>query len=487
MNTPARRAGLKPGQRLVDARVALPGLRLAPHDTRADRHMLAALADVAERYTPWCALDGRDGLWLDITGCAHLFGGEAALLADLRARMERLGFAATLAAADTPGAAWALARYSGRPVAAINAGTGTSTTTGADTGANATATALAPLPVAALRLPVEVAEGLNRLGLRTIGDLTAQPRAGIAARFGALAVTRLDQAFGRVDEPINPRRPVETIAAERLFSEPIARPEHIEMAVESLVHALSRRLGKVDLGARRVELALYRVDNRVVRTEIATSAASRDPGHFVRLLAEHLPRLDPGAGVEVMRLAAVRTDHLAPTQTMMAALAASEPRAAEGNIADEPALAALIDRLAVRLGAGRVHGLAARASHRPERVMHAAPPIGGPAWPAPRSSDGPSAPRPLHLLARPEPIEAMAPLPDDPPVMIRWRDHAHRIARADGPERIGGEWWRGEDGMDSLRDYYRVETTEGLRLWVYRAGLTSARHPARWFLHGFFA
>lgn len=477
VNAPARRLGIKPGQRLVDARVALPDLRLAPHDARADRHMLAALADVAERYTPWCALDGRDGLWLDITGCAHLFGGEAALLDDLRGRVERLGFAATLAAADSPGAAWALARYCGRPVSAI----------GGEAADDAVDAALAPLPVAALRLPVEVVEGLNRLGLRTIADLAAQPRAGLAARFGASLVTRLDQAFGRVDEPINPRRPVEAVAVERLFGEPIARPEHIEMAVESLAEALSRHLGEAELGARLVELALYRVDNRAVRTEIATSAASRDPGHFVRLLAEHLPRLDPGAGVEVMRLAAVRTDRLAPAQAMMAALAADRQRTAARSPADDAALAALVDRLAVRLGTGRVHGLAARASHRPERAVRATAPMEAQASPKPRPSGGPSAPRPLHLLTRPEPIEAMAPLPDDPPVMIRWRDQAHRITRADGPERIGGEWWRGDSGIDSLRDYYRVETTEGLRLWVYRAGLNSAEHPARWFLHGFFA
>jgi protein ImuB len=491
----ARAAGIAPGLPLADARAFCPDLVAASADPAGDAAALARLAAWCGRFSPWTAPNGPDGVWLDISGCAHLRGGEAALAAELVARLAHDGIAARAAVADTPGAAWAVAR-GGAPdgkaaVAVVPEG-----------GARP---ALAGLPLQGLRLDAAAAGALERLGLRRIGDLYPLPRAALAARFGAILAQRLDQALGIVAEPLSPLPPAPLRWSRCRLPEPIETPEALAAVLEQLVPALCRQLGREGSGARRLVLTLYRSDNTVAEAVVGTARPSRDPRHLLRLLGERLESLAPEPGVEDMRLAAALVAPLAAQQLDLGPLAARgqampappsdrvvrlaraalPPAEACRVAAEDPELAALVDRLANRLGPAALWRPLPRASHLPERAVQAAPvcaPFIGKAWAT-------ETPRPLRLLPRPEPVEAVAPVPDDPPVLFRWRRLAHRVSRADGPERIAGEWWRDRAAReeDDIRDYYRVEDEAGDRFWLYRAGLYRADAPARWFLHGLFA
>ncbi len=470
----ARKLGLRSGMALADARAMVPALRVQPADPAAERHALERLADWCQRYTPWTAVDpdggltvgGSAGLWLDIGGCAHLFGGEAALLADFTKRLDTCGLVCQAAAADTPGAAWALARF----------------TRQARVAADGMAAVLAPLPLAALRLAADTVAALARVGLRRIGDLLDLPRAPLAARFGEAVVQRLDQAFGKLDEPISPKQAVPDLRLRLAFAEPIGRREDIAAALDRLLADLCTRLALEHRGVRRLGYVLFRADGSTTQVSVGTSRPLRDPIHLARLFADKLDALDPGFGIDMAMLAAGALDPLAPAQQALG-------RQPGGN-AD--GLARLVDRLGNRLGPQRVVRLEPRASHIPERACRTVPAFD--ALPRPVGSDASrdsDRPRPLRLLPWPEPIEVMAPLPDHPPLLFRWRHRPHRVARAEGPERIGAEWWQEEADplaadAERLRDYYRVEDADGHRFWLYRQGLYRPDWAPRWYLHGFF-
>lgn len=445
---------------VADALAVAPGLTLAADEPAADRTLLERMADWAVRYTPWAAVDpwndGMEGggLWLDVSGCAHLFGGEDALLADLTHRLKRLGFTARAAIADTPGAAWAWARF----------GDGSSCLP-----PGGQRQALSLLPVAGLRLSPATAATLSGLGLRRIGDLYAVPRAALAARFGRAVADRLDQALGRRSETLSPRRLPPAHEVQAAFAEPIARPEDVAEAVRRLLERLCARLERQRLGLRRLEVTAFRVDDWARSIAVGTSRPGREPRHLFRLLAEDLQALDPGFGIEMLRLAAGGVVPLDAEQTALDEA---------GTAADTDELARLLDALGNRLGFDKVVRLVPRQSHLPERAVErrlAASPAPAGAWPARR--------RPLRLFPRPEPVEAVAPVPDSPPVSFRWRKHVHRIVRADGAERIADEWWR---RTAPERDYYLVEDQHGRRFWLFREGLFGAAAPPRWYLHGIF-
>lgn len=468
----AAEAGLQPGLSLADARALLPELATRPAEPAADAQALAALADWCQRYSPWCASDGTDGLLLDTSGVAHLFGGEAALVADLAARLGRRGLTARLALADGAAAARALARH------------GASASSVVAPGGNRAA--LGPLPVVALGLAPAIARELARLGLKRIAELAAVPAASLASRFDRAVADRLGQAFGGADPPLSPRRPVAAHLRRLAFAEPIALPEDVARAARLLLGELCCDLAAEGLGARRLELCLYLTDGQVVRFAVGLAAASRDANHLMRLLAERLTGLDAGFGADLLTLAATACEPLGASQLGFAGAAAERdwPPATSG-----PALAELIDRLAGRLGEGNLGRFAARQSHLPERAVAVVPPLDGRApadWPA-------TAPRPVCLLPRPEAVEAVAEIPDGPPVLFRWRGRLHRVARADGPERLAPEWWRAPGPPEAAglaagtRDYYRIEVTGGERYWLFRQGLYGMGESPRWFLHGLFA
>jgi len=478
VNAAAAGEGLAPGLTVADARARLPGLATVAAAPDADARALAGLADWCGRYTPWVATCGDAGLVLDVTGCAHLFGGEAGLLTDAATRLARFGYAARGAVAGTPAAAWAIATVG-------QAYTGPGTAPGAAIVApEALAAALAPLPVAGLRLDAAAAAGLDRLGLRRIGDLYGVPPATLARRFGPAVPRRLDQALGRRGEPISPRRTPPAHAARIAFAEPIARTADVAAALDRLLAQVCAGLEQAGQGGRRFQLAAYRVDGAVQRLEVGTAGPTRRPAHVRRLFDERLDRLDAGFGIEVLALAVTAVEPLAPAQLGLAGGTGTDGR--EGGGDDGTALAELVDRLGNRIGLDAVFRPVPYQSHLPEAAVAAAPVAPPPPallWPA-------DPPRPLRLLPVPWPVEAVAPVPDDPPVLFRWRGIVHRVVRADGPERLAPEWWRplpDRDGKDGVRDYYRVEDSNGRRFWLYRAGLYDPARPPRWFLHGLFA
>lgn len=456
--------GLAPGLAVADAQARVPEVLVVPVDNDGDAAALTRLADWATRFSPHAAPTPPDGLLIDITGCAHLWNGEAKLLEDALTRLRRHGFAASGAIAGTIGAAWASARFAGGD-AVIPAG--------------AVAAALGGLPVRALRIDDATAETLQRLGLQKIGDLYPLPRASLAKRFGAALLKRLDQALGYESESLSPLAPPPERRVSLNFAEPIAAPESIQRAVELLIERLMPELAAHQLGARRLTLRAYRLDNTVAAVTIGTARASADPAHLERLFREKLELIDPGLGIEFISLSADVTERISAAQTAFDAEDAGAVTAAD--------LAPLLDRLANRLGPKNVARPMPIESHIPERAVKWTPPLEGTA----RASWPQLQPRPIRLLPRPEPIEAMAPVPDDPPLSFRWRHVLHRVRRADGPERIAPEWWRVEDEGAETRDYYRVEDESGGRYWLYRAGLYIAgpnktyAHP-RWYLHGIF-
>lgn len=462
----AAESGARAGARLTDARALDPRLIAIPADPAGDQALVERLARWAARWSPLVEVDGRDALRLDVSGIAHLFGGEAALVDDVHRRFAALGLTSRVAVAPTPGAAWALARFGGgicrKDVAAT----------------------LAPLPVAALRLPPEAVRTLERLGFKTIGALAGVPRRALARRFREAdnPLDALDRALGRKPEPLIATPCEPPPRASFGLAEPATDPAVLPSALARLADPLVRELGRRRLGARRIAFTAFRVDGEVGEAEAETALPTRDPAHIVRLLADKVSGLDPGFGFDGFALTARWCEPLDPAQD---ALLGEPPRELE--------LARLIDRLAARLGAERVRRPVRRESHLPERASGWASALEEQPSPQPspvngRGSRPPGlAQRPQRLLDRPEAIAVIYATPEGVPRRFVWRRSVHDIARVEGPERIAPEWWRAPSKA-RLRDYYRVEDSAGRRFWIYREGLAGDGRggaPA-WYLHGLF-
>jgi protein ImuB len=463
----AQALGIAPGQAVADARARYPQLLTREADPAQDRQALERLADWCGRFSPWVGIDpavgpGEAGLFLDVTGCAHLRGGEEGLLTDLGRRLARFGLAARLALAEAPGAAWAWSRFKPAAAAAILAR------------GEATA-ALAPLPVEALRIPAAAAERLRRLGLRRIADLAALPRAALAARFGADLLRQLDRAFGRVEEPIAPRRPPTSYAVRRDFAEPLMVPAALPAVLARLLPRLCRMLERDGRGARRLVFTLYRIDGSSAEAAIGTSRAARDPAHLAKLFQPRLETLDPDPGIETLALEAPET---APFVADQNALAHGEARAGQIYLANRTSLSGLVDRLANRLGPERIGYLAPQALHLPERQSRFVAADAGADWTAWPAN---AAPLPLRLFPIPEPVEIETPgeAKEAPPTAFHWRGRRHRVAAARGPDRRLGAWWQGEH---AARDYWTIHDADGRRLWLCRD-----MAAGRWCVHGVLA
>ncbi len=506
VNAAARREGLAPGWTLADARAAVPRLATLPAEPQADVTALRRLALWMSRYGArvsierpasggarkgkaaelLSAIDAPDGISIEITGVAHLYGSETGLLADLVRRIAGFGLTVRPGLADTPGAAWAIARaVTSRRLADRILAPGE------------TAAGLAPLPIAALRLAPETATLLKRLGLKSIGDLVHLPRPSLERRFkskeaAAAVLTRLDQALGLAKEPARALVPPIRFAVRRSFAEPLVASEGVLASLSDLAHELGEALSAARQGARRLVLALYRSDGSLARIAAGLSRPSREPDHVRRLLADRLASIDLGYGVDLMTLAAPATEALEAEQDGIAGLAAHK--------SDGPAL--LVDRLSSRLGPDRVLKLAARASHLPEAAevrVSALAESPAPAIAPPVRLGA----RPPFLLPHPEPVAVVAEIPDGPPASLEWRRRRCRIVKAQGPERIAPEWWQPllalereqEEAIASkrhprTRDYYTIEDEVGRRYWVFREGLygrEESEAPPAWYLHGLFA
>jgi len=456
----ARALGLAPGMPLAKARILVAGLDVRAADPDGDAAWLARFGRfAARRWTPRAALSGADGLWLDLTGVAHLFGGEERMCARILAFCRRLGFTARIAVAGTAGAAHALARFGAAALTLCPPGR--------------EADSLAAMPLAALRLDEAVLSRARRLGLERVGELIAMPRAPLQRRFGADLLIRLDQALGRAAEPLDPIVPEEPPAVLLRFQEPIATAEAIAEAAGEAVRRLIPDLAQAGLGVRRLVLICDRVDNLEQSLLVSLAKATRDGAHLAKLICAKIEKIEPGFGIERLRLVAARVEPLGP-QPIAGALAGDRPA---------PDLALLIDRLAVRLGARRLYRLGALESDLPERSVRPVAPLAAPAaWP--------DWPRPVRLLTPPEPVEqVMSALPDGPPRRFRWRGRAYRVAAADGPERVYGEWWRHAGERAAVRDYFQIEDEAGARFWLYRNGdgEEAGTGDMGWHMHGIFA
>jgi protein ImuB len=461
MDDRAAALGLTYGTALAEARARYPLLEVAHEDGSADTAVLDAVVEYCRRWTPLVARDAPDGIFLDITGCAHLFGDEAELAADIKERLTRQGFHVRVAIASTPGAASALARYGAEkvlpPCEERNA--------------------LAKLPLAALRIDLDVVAALSKVGLKKVGDIYDLPRAPLAARFGKLLLDQLDRALGFLEEAVSPQAEVAPYMAERPFPEPIVLEEDILRTIACLTRQLSLILERRGEGARRLELTLFRADGAVFAIEAGTSRATREPEALAALFAQRLDvlrdELDPGFGYDLVRLSVQAAERLDPAQSGL-----------EGPD-DAEELARVLDHIGARLGLSSIVRLRSFESHLPERASIAVPVYRADpeamSWEIGESDTV----RPLRLLSRPEEIVAVAAVPDGPPIRFRWRRVLHEVTRAEGPERIADEWWRADA---PTRDYYRVEDKEGRRFWVYREGLFERETAQpRWFLHGTFA
>jgi protein ImuB len=452
--------GLTPGTALADARARVPELAVFDHDPLADLALLSWLADGCERYTPAVMLDPPQGVLLDITGCEHLFGNEARLAKDLKARLRRHGLSCRLALGTTPDSARAKAKYA--------------------------AGAISELPVEALDGGDKVHKALRRAGLRTIGQLAVRPRKPLAARFGKAVVARLARVLEEEDPRIVPRRSLPLIHVAQNFAEPISRTNDVLATIEMLAGDAARQLQERGQGGRRFEVSLFRSDGHVARLAVDTGGPTRDAALLMRLIRERIDALadplDPGFGYDLIRLEVPLAEILANVQVGL-----------ETKVDKDAQTASLIDRLSVRLGPERVRRFQMRQSHIPERTAIERPAqSGAPKADWPKPEPGEPAMRPFRLFETPQPIEVTAGFPEGEPRSFRWKRQVHRVALAEGPERISPEWWRHvrgyEPGNGSLtRDYYRVEDNEGRRFWLFRRGLYHETERPLWYLHGIFA
>ena len=249
---------------------------------------------------------------------------------------------------------------------------------------NGAESVLAGLPVAALRLATDTVDGLRRLGLERIGDLLAIPRAPLARRFGPEIALRLDQALGRVFEPIAPVHPPEVFSARLAFTEPLLTPEAFATVIAQLVARICTALENAGQGARRLDLLFERVDGTVQAIRIGTARPARcAPSRTVAGGAYRAGRSRSWRGGDAACRGA------APIRSPM-----RRPGALAGDGDAEPDMSALVDRLANRLGADASIALPPVESDVPERSVRRVAALAPPAtatWPAVPAPSGPPA------------------------------------------------------------------------------------------------
>ncbi|MBO0132267.1 DUF6504 family protein [Agrobacterium burrii] len=455
----ARKVGLRVGMSASKAQAVIADLTMIDADPVADAAALERLALWALRqYSPVVAVDGTDGIVMDTEGADHLRGGEELMISGLVNMLRGRGLTVRAAVADTWGAAHAIARLTSAETTVVPLG--------------GVAKAVLGLPIHCLRLPPETIQSLRALGVETVGELSAMPRAPLTLRFGPEPGRRLDQLFGRVAEPIDPLRTPELVEVSRNFQEPIGAPETIEKYIRRLVGQLTAELEKRGLGVRRSDLVIHRVDNTRQCLRAGLAKPVRDPSRLSKLLCDRIEKIDPGFGIEKLVLVAIMAEPLEEKQVASSLI--------EEEIVD---VTPLVDILGNR--GQRLYRLTPVASDVPERSIARIPPSAeetGADWAAKWQ-------RPARLLVHPERIEVVALLPDQPPALFTWRGKRRRVKRADGPERIFGEWWQRPREKQAVRDYFVVEDEAGERYWVYRAGdgVDSETGSHQWFLHGVFA
>ncbi|KFL30171.1 hypothetical protein JP75_16400 [Devosia riboflavina] len=478
--------GLRLGQNLADARAIWPALTVLEIDRPRLEAAFGHFADWHSNASPLVSVMtdiSRFGdLVLDITGVAHLFGGETEMLRTLIIRLRKLGYRVSGAIAPTIGAAWAVSHFARSQVV----------------GDDSFAALLDALPVAALRLEESQLLTLGQMGLKTIGQVRQYPRKSLHTRFGQILL-RMDQAFGVIEERMAPRLPLVDYLAEQRFADPISLMDDVLRTTHDLSVKLSKTLEAEGLGGQSFHLFLYRVDHKVMTLSLNAGRVTRDPEHIADLFRHRAQRLeveyDPGFGIDMVRLAASSTDRLDAVQTGAFSI--------EEGTED---IARLNDRLSSRLGPLAVLRTEMVASRLPERAARLVPTQSGQAD-APIVA--PALQRPVKLLPIPEVVAIMAEVPHGLPASMVWRGESFRLVSGQGPERLSAEWWRKQERLNLVepdpqkpkpyepnlpefsptagtRDYYVVEDQHGSRFWVFRQGLYGEGNRPVWYLHGFF-
>ncbi len=503
VNKAALAKGLSRNMGLSDARAVHPDLITRTENTLRDEVFLNALRRWAGQFSPWVSEEGAEALLMDITGCAHLFGGEQGMVDAMSSYLLDMGLTHRVGVADTAGAAWAVARFAGQGTQTDRSGDAI------DQEARATRSRAAkrgkwarvalsagtvdtpviippgkvrrfldPFPVEALRLEQATVEGLRRLGLHSIGDVSGLPRGSLARRFGLEVTRRLDQALGAEPEPISPARAKVEFAARMSFPDPIGLPGDIEAALERLLAPLCKKLKVARRGARRLRMVCFRADETHQVIDIGLARPSDDPGHIYPLLKLKVSEIEPGFGIDVIRLHAYVTEPLTPQQHKghLEAVEAAKARMSPGG---DDGFDQLLSRLAARVGLEAMTRLAPAQSYIPEKaaiVMSAAYSKPTDDWPEPRTK------RPV-VMFRPEHIKILED--GRPPPQFVWRRRSFEIADARGPERIAPEWWLDDPNWRSgPRDYWEVTTITGESLWLFNA--LGKEISGGWFVQGDF-
>lgn len=455
VSTLAHGKGIQTGMVVADCRAIHPTLEIFDYRGDKPEQLLSALAEWCIRYTPIAAIDMPDGLILDVSGCPHLWGGEVPYLKELLAKLRGFGYEVRAAMADTIGTAWAVSRY-GQVSPIVQPGKQLD--------------ALFPLPPMALRLEEPVVERLHKLGLYQIRSFIKMPRTALRRRFGQSILSRLDQALGQEFEMLVPVCPIEPYQ-ERLPSlEPIRTAPGIEIALKQLLEQLCKRLEDEAKGLRTCVFKCYRIDSNIQKIDIGTSRPSRNVQHLFKLFENKIAQIEPALGIELFVLDAPIVEDLSSVQDALWM---------QRDSSDNMAVAELLDKIAGKIGAGKITRYLPAQQHWPERSFKKANELSD----KPDTEWRTDLPRPIQLLPTPEQIEVTVPIPDYPPMLFIHKGKLHRITKADGPERIEQEWWL-QEGL--YRDYYCVEDQEGARYWLFRLG-DAKPGEKQWFLHGFFA
>ena len=456
-NIHAQQQGIEPGMVVADAKAILPSLKIIDDDPSLPEKLLKSIAKFCIRYTDAVAIDLPDGLILDVTGCAHLWGGEKKYITEINTRLTNRGYDVRATIADTIGTAWAIAHYgSTSPIIE----------------SDKSLEALLPLPPLALRLEPEATDRLYKLGLRKISQFIHMPRPALRRRFGVHTILRIDQALGNEEETIFPIIPIEPFRERLPCLEPIITLTGIEIALDRLLNAQRLTLNARAMGVRKSVFSCYRVDGKVEQIEIGTNRATANPKHLFKLFEEKIQSIEPALGIELFMLDATKTEKIFTRQEQL--------WNSTGGM-DDPTIAELMDRLTNRFGSEPIRRYQPDEHHWPERSYKRVENLFSVVDRLPLTVDRP---RPLHLLHVPERIEVTAPIPDYPPMNFRYKNILHKIKKADGPERIEPEWWIAEGRH---RDYYAVEDEAGGRYWIFRAGHYAQDRSPNWFIHGFFA
>ncbi|RYD79395.1 MAG: DNA polymerase Y family protein [Sphingobacteriales bacterium] len=455
-NNNAQKQGIFIGMPLADAMAILPDLEVFQEIPKQNERLLKALGKWCIRYTPIVAVDLPCGLIFDISGCTHLWGGEAGYYKEIINRLRNLGYDVRGAIADTIGAARAVAHYGIiSPIVK----------------SKKQHEALLPLPPAALQLENITLQKLNKLGLNTINSFISMPRSVLRRRFGENMLQQIARALGDEEEHIKPIQVPQPYEQRLPSIEPIRTATGIEIAIKNLLELLCKQLSNDGMGLRAASLNCYRVDGKIISVNIGTNMPNSNPSHLFKLFELKIASIAPALGIELFIMEATKVEELNPVQEIL--------WQKEGGL-DEICLAELLDRLAGKLGNSVIHRYLPQARYWPERSIKAVNSFSEKleiGWMNDR-------PRPVQLLNKPEAIEVTAPIPDYPPMLFRYKEQTHKIKKADGPERIEREWWLDEG---QHRDYYTVEDESGKRYWLFRSGHYNGEKPSGWFIHGFFA